>query len=118
MTDQYQNASLLELFLLEAQAQTQILDQALIGLSQHPTDKSMLESSMRAAHSLKGAARLVGVEPAVGVAHEMEELLVEAMRGQSQLNTEQIQLLMINVVNSFKPVSHIDGPAQWSYFNR
>ncbi len=38
MTDQYQNASLLELFLLEAQAQTQILDQALIGLSQHPTD--------------------------------------------------------------------------------
>lgn len=94
MTDQYQNASLLELFLLEAQAQTQILDQALIGLSQHPTDKSMLESSMRAAHSLKGAARLVGVEPAVGVAHEMEELLVEAMRGQSQLNTEQIQLLM------------------------
>lgn len=83
MTDQYQNASLLELFLLEAQAQTQILDQALIGLSQHPTDKSMLESSMRAAHSLKGAARLVGVEPAVGVAHEMEELLVEAMRGKA-----------------------------------
>jgi two-component system sensor histidine kinase and response regulator WspE len=94
MTVQYQNASLLELFLLEAQAQTQLLDQALIGLSQHPTDKSLLESCMRAAHSLKGAARLVGVEPAVGVAHEMEELLVEAMRGQSQLNTEQIQLLM------------------------
>lgn len=94
MTDQYQNASLLELFLLEAQAQTQILDQALIGLSQHPTDKSLLESSMRAAHSLKGAARLVGVEPAVGVAHEMEELLVEAMRGQSQLNAGHIQLLM------------------------
>ncbi len=94
MSDQYQNASLEELFLLEAQAQTQILDQALIALSVQPNDIVQLEACMRAAHSLKGAARLVRIEPAVAVAHEMEELLVAGLRGTNQLNTQQIRLLM------------------------
>lgn len=94
MSDQFQHASLAELFLLEAQAQTQILDQALISLSLQPNDTEHLESCMRAAHSLKGAARLVGVEPAVAVAHEMEELLVNGLRGNIQLSTAQINLLM------------------------
>ncbi|WP_337881007.1 hybrid sensor histidine kinase/response regulator [Rheinheimera sp.] len=94
MNDQFQNASLLELFLLEAQAQTQSLDQGLIRLSTHPASPAELESCMRAAHSIKGAARLVGVDAAADLAHEMEELLVLAMRGQVLLNPQQIQLLM------------------------
>ncbi|RVU40576.1 hybrid sensor histidine kinase/response regulator [Rheinheimera riviphila] len=92
--DQLQNASLLELFLLEAQSQTQALDLGLIQLLQQPEDKQQLEACMRAAHSLKGAARLVGVHQAVDLAHVMEELLVEAMRGQRQLLPLHIQLLM------------------------
>ncbi|WP_419571471.1 hybrid sensor histidine kinase/response regulator [Rheinheimera sp.] len=94
MNDQFQNASLLELFLLEAQAQTQLLDQGLIRLSTHPASPAELESCMRAAHSIKGAARLVGVNPAADLAHEMEELLVLAMRGQVLLSPQQTQLLM------------------------
>lgn len=94
MSDQYQHASLAELFLLEAQEKTLLLDQALIALSTQPNDKVHLESGMRAAHSLKGAARLVGVEPVVAVAHEMEELLVSGLRGSFELTPAQIKLLM------------------------
>jgi two-component system sensor histidine kinase and response regulator WspE len=94
MSDQYQHASLETLFLLEAQAQTQLLDQALIALYSKPNDKVHLETCMRAAHSLKGAARLVGVESAVGVSHEMEALLVHALRGTHTLSTKQVELLM------------------------
>ena len=38
---------------------------------------------MRAAHSLKGAARIVGLDAAVRVAHAMEDCLVAAQKGRS-----------------------------------
>jgi two-component system sensor histidine kinase and response regulator WspE len=36
---------------------------------------------MRAAHSLKGAARIVGMDAGVSVAHVMEDCLVAAQEG-------------------------------------
>ena len=36
---------------------------------------------MRAAHSLKGAARIVGLDAGVGVAHAMEDCFVAAQTG-------------------------------------
>ena len=40
---------------------------------------------MRAAHSIKGAARVVGVDPAVSVAHVMEDCFVAAQKGSPHL---------------------------------
>jgi chemotaxis protein histidine kinase CheA len=56
------DASLLELFSLEAEAQTQVLSAGLLALERNPTQADQLEACMRAAHSLKGAARIVGVD--------------------------------------------------------
>jgi len=39
------------------------------------TNDEELEALMRASHSLKGAARMVDVEPVVQIAHVMEEFL-------------------------------------------
>ena len=55
--EQMRDASLLELFSLEAEAQTQVLSAGLLALERDPTQADQLESCMRAAHSLKGAAR-------------------------------------------------------------
>ena len=55
--DQMRDASLLELFRLEAEAQTQVLNAGLMALERSPTQADQLEAQMRAAHSLKGAAR-------------------------------------------------------------
>ncbi|EPM70138.1 response regulator receiver:CheW-like protein:ATP-binding region, ATPase-like:Hpt, partial [Pseudomonas syringae pv. actinidiae ICMP 18804] len=47
------DASLFELFTLEADAQTQVLSAGLLALERNPTQADQLEACMRAAHSLK-----------------------------------------------------------------
>ena len=79
--DQMRDASLFELFTLEADAQTQVLSAGLLALERNPTQADQLEACMRAAHSLKGAARIVGVDFGVSVAHVMEDCLVSAQEG-------------------------------------
>ena len=49
--DQMRDASLLELFSLEADAQTQVLSAGLLALERNPTQADQLEACMRAAHS-------------------------------------------------------------------
>ncbi|MGO2284644.1 hybrid sensor histidine kinase/response regulator [Pseudomonas lundensis] len=92
--EQMRDASLLELFSLEAEAQTQVLNAGLLALERNPTQADQLEACMRAAHSLKGAARIVGVEAGVSVSHVMEDCLVSAQEGRLYLQPEHIDALL------------------------
>ncbi|MFQ6572394.1 hybrid sensor histidine kinase/response regulator [Pseudomonas sp. UM16] len=92
--EQMRDASLLELFGLEAEAQTQVLSAGLLALERNPTQADQLEACMRAAHSLKGAARIVGVDAGVSVAHVMEDCLVGAQEGRLLLRAEHIDALL------------------------
>ncbi|WP_339531642.1 hybrid sensor histidine kinase/response regulator [Pseudomonas mucidolens] len=92
--DQMRDASLLELFSLEADTQTQVLSAGLLALERNPTQADQLEACMRAAHSLKGAARIVGVDAGVSVAHVMEDCLVSAQEGRLYLQPEHIDALL------------------------
>ena len=93
--DQMRDASLFELFTLEAEAQTQVLSAGLLALERNPTQADQLEACMRAAHSLKGAARIVGVEAGVSVSHVMEDCLVGAQEGRLLLLPEHIDALLM-----------------------
>ncbi|NNB05288.1 hybrid sensor histidine kinase/response regulator [Pseudomonas fragi] len=92
--EQMRDASLLELFSLEAEAQTQVLNEGLLALERNPTQADQLEACMRAAHSLKGAARIVGVDAGVSVSHVMEDCLVSAQEGRLYLQREHIDALL------------------------
>ncbi len=92
--DQMRDASLLELFSLEADAQTQVLSAGLLALERNPTQADQLEACMRAAHSLKGAARIVGVDAGVSVSHVMEDCLVSAQESRLYLRPEHIDALL------------------------
>ena len=92
--EQMRDASLLELFSLEAEAQTQVLNAGLLALERNPTQADQLEACMRAAHSLKGAARIVGVDAGVSVSHVMEDCLVSAQEGRLYLQREHIDALL------------------------
>lgn len=92
--DQMRDASLFELFTLEAEAQTQVLSSGLLALERDPTQAEYLEACMRAAHSLKGAARIVGVDFGVSVSHVMEDCLVSAQEGRLYLQPEHIDALL------------------------
>ncbi|WP_407315296.1 hybrid sensor histidine kinase/response regulator [Pseudomonas sp. nanlin1] len=92
--EQIRDSSLLELFGLETEAQTQVLNTGLLALERSPGDAAQLEACMRAAHSLKGAARIVGVDDGVRVAHVMEDCLVAAQERRLYLSPEHIDALL------------------------
>lgn len=92
--DQMRDASLLDLFRLEAEAQKQVLDTGLLVLERDPANAGQLEACMRAAHSLKGAARIVGLDNGVQVAHAMEDLLVAAQEGLLRLLPDHVDALL------------------------
>jgi len=87
--DDYSQMSLLDMFRTEAEAQTQVLTASLLALEHDPDAAMHTEACMRAAHSLKGAARIVGVPAGMRVAHAMEDCFVAAQQGQLKLRHRQ-----------------------------
>lgn len=69
-----------ELFRIEAENQLTTLSEGLIALETSTAPAQILGELMRAAHSLKGASRVVGVPAAVTIAHAMEDVMVESQR--------------------------------------
>ena len=86
--------SMFELFKAEAETNCATLNEGLLKLEADPSDLSAIEPLMRAAHSLKGAARIIGVDLAVRLAHAMEDRLVAVQKGESALDAAQIDRLL------------------------
>ncbi|ACC74469.1 hybrid sensor histidine kinase/response regulator [Paraburkholderia phymatum] len=95
--DDLSRQSLLDLFREEAGAQTRVLSDGLLALEQRPADAAALVACMRAAHSLKGAARIIGLQDGVDIAHLMEECFVGAQRGELLLTPAHIDVLLRGV---------------------
>ena len=94
MVEDLSGFSMLELFRLEADTQTAVLSAAILAIEEMEHSPAALESMMRAAHSLKGAARIIGLEPAVRVAHAMEEVFVAAGKGLFRVRPEHADVLL------------------------
>ena len=99
--------SMMDLFRLEAENQCNQLSEDLLALEQNPTDSVLLESLMRASHSVKGAARVVELHPAVQVAHAMEDVFVAAQENKISLEHEGIDMLLkgVDMLSSISQVS-------------
>ena len=78
MSNAWYDDSMAELFRREIESQSAILTEGLLALERDPSARQKLTELMRAAHSLKGAARIVGCEAAVRIAHAMEDCFVAA----------------------------------------
>ncbi len=89
--------SLMELFRMEAESHTQVLSTGLVALEGDSAGPGAIEPLMRAAHSLKGAARIVGLDAAVRVAHAMEDAFVAAQKGPLVLRPEHVDILLKGV---------------------
>src|ERR1700733_14473572 len=86
--------SMLELFRMEVEVQSTVLTEGLLGLEQDADDVPRLQGLMRAAHSLKGAARIVGRNAAVRIAHAMEDFFVAAQKKERGLSAAFIDSLL------------------------
>ncbi len=89
--------SMLELFLVEAQTQGAQMSEQLLELERSPNSPALLESLMRSAHSIKGAARIVELPSAVSVSHAMEDCFVAVQKGKLRLEHPQIDVLLSGV---------------------
>ena len=97
MTDDPRRPSLIDLFREEARTQARVLNDGLLVIDRVPRDAAALEACMRAAHSLKGAARIVGVPVGVELAHAMEDCFVAAQEGRVLLDAAWIDELLRGV---------------------
>ena len=89
--------SMLELFSMEAERQGHVLTTSLLALERDPVAADQLAACMRAAHSLKGAARIVGLNAGVDLANALEDCFVAAQRGEVTLRQRHIDLLLRGV---------------------
>jgi len=89
--------SMMELFRMEAERHTATLSAGLVALEGSSAAPEVVEPLMRAAHSLKGAARIVGLDAAVRVAHAMEDYFVAAQKGKIVLEPEHVDILLQGV---------------------
>jgi two-component system sensor histidine kinase and response regulator WspE len=97
MSEELGDFSMLELFRLEVDNQATILNDGLLVLEQDAQNAKQLEALMRAAHSIKGAARMVDVSPGVELAHAREDCFVAAQNGELVLQAAQVDLLLKGV---------------------
>lgn len=89
--------ALLDLFRAELETHLATLNAGVLALEQTPEDPQHLESLMRAAHSIKGAAKIVGFAAAVQIAHHLEDCFVAAQRGQIKLGSDSVDILLRGV---------------------
>jgi two-component system, chemotaxis family, sensor histidine kinase and response regulator WspE len=85
------------LFRIETENQAALLSANLLELERGTATQEQLDACMRAAHSLKGAARIVEMPQAVMVAHAMEDVFEMARRGRLALTRPGIDLLLHGV---------------------
>ena len=97
MSQDLSGFSMLELFRLEAESQTAILSAGVLAIEELERSPATIESMMRAAHSLKGAARIIGLDPAVRVAHAMEDCFVAAGKGTFHVRPEHADVLLAGI---------------------
>ena len=81
MSNGLEDFSLFDLFRMEAEEQVRTLQAQLIELEAGGATAPVLECLMRSSHSLKGAARIVGLDAVVRLTHVMEDRFVAAQAG-------------------------------------
>lgn len=87
--------TIFELFRTEAEGCMATLSRGLVELESG--QQGSFDELMRAAHSFKGAARVVGISVATRVAHAMEECFVAAQQGRLKLAPPHVDALLRGV---------------------
>ena len=86
--------SMWDLFRGEVESQMRVFTEGLLALESGGSASEQLAATMRAAHSIKGAARIVHLDVAVTLAHAMEDCLVAAQEGTLTLDAGAIDVLL------------------------
>ena len=106
---------LFELFKSEVETHGAALNAGLLALEANVTDPAPIAGLMRAAHSIKGAARVVGIDVVVSLAHQMEDAMVRVQRNVEACTTVRVDQLLqaTDLLTQLTALQESDVPA-WS----
>ena len=95
---------MLEVFTLEAEEHLQNISANLQIIEQNPQHAEALQSVRRSAHTLKGAAGVVGFKTTARLAHRMEDLL-DRLAEQPLRSTSQTTALLLSATDSLEALA-------------
>lgn len=106
---------LFELFKSEVETHGAALNAGLLALEANIADPAPIAGLMRAAHSIKGAARVVGIDVVVSLAHQMEDAMVRVQKGQEACSAARVDQLLqaTDLLTQLADLREADLPA-WS----
>ncbi|MDT8450881.1 MAG: hybrid sensor histidine kinase/response regulator, partial [Wenzhouxiangellaceae bacterium] len=87
------DADLLDLFLEEGQELLEHSDDLLQQWREEPEDRNLVTALQRNIHTVKGSARMAGLNPIGEVAHVLEDLLESIAAGQQEVSPAAIDML-------------------------
>lgn len=85
---------MLDLFCAELQTQVASLNEGIVSFEKNEVKPGVIDNMMRAAHSLKGGARVLGLDPIVTLAHALEDYFVAIQQGNATFNEEDADILL------------------------
>jgi len=93
---------ILNIFREESEEQIQKLNKNLLRLEANPKDSTAISELFREAHSLKGAARMIGLNDIQLIAHKLEDVFGMAKESRLNVTPETIDILCkaVDCVNS------------------
>jgi two-component system sensor histidine kinase and response regulator WspE len=106
--------SMAELFRMEVETQAVTMINGLLALEREADPAPQLRELMRAAHSLKGAARIVGRNVAVRVSHAMEDCLV-AVQAQKRPPSHEVIDTLLQAVDFLSSIAQVPEQALESW---
>ena len=106
------DSSIMDLFRLEAKAQVAILNHELLAIENNPQSSQILETMMRAAHSIKGAARIVNLDGVVELTHVMEDCFVATQAKTITLTPDNVDVLLqgVDFLQSISQLNDVELP--------
>ena len=88
---------ILNIFRIESEEIIERLNNTLLNLEKSPANKDLIVLLFRDAHSLKGAARMIGFSNTQNLAHKIEDILGLAQDNQLQLTPEIADIMYKSV---------------------
>ena len=95
MKDWGNDPELVATFRAEVEERLSSLTSGLLSLESHPRARDQIAALFRDAHTVKGSAKMLGLDAVVGVAHVMEDLLGDLRDGRLPVRRDLIDLLLV-----------------------
>lgn len=89
----FDKSKFIDQFKTETRERIQTLSLGLLKLEKNPSDREILNSMMREAHSIKGGASMMGYKRIADITHKMEDGLQRALNGQLALTSACFETL-------------------------